>query len=320
MPRPHRIEFNGAWYLVKNNGHTGRNIFNEDEDRELFLELLGEVSQIFSVEIHAYCLLDDQYLLLVHTPKGQLSRAMRHLNGVYTQKFNQLRAAEGAVFHGRYQSWVLDPERYLIEALATIHAAPIEQGVVKNAEDFEWSSHRAYLKGRHRPAWLTTNKILRSLGFIRALAVGRLNRLVKSGPSVKFQDLLDRETTVLGDDRFKQKVREMARETHRGKGPAGATVAREILEFVARHYEVPVTDLKTSRPGIQNEARSMAVYQLRTVGGLPQRQIAKILDSPSGYTVAKTLQRFNEKMAQDKNLLENTQQLTQDIRTRVKRH
>lgn len=61
---------------------------------QVFLECLDQACRRFKVEIHAYCLMEDHYHLLIKTSKGNLSRAMRHINGVYTQKYNYLKKTE----------------------------------------------------------------------------------------------------------------------------------------------------------------------------------------------------------------------------------
>ena len=72
-----------------NRGAGYRNIYHEDNHRFLFLDLLSEIDRMFRVETHGYCLMDNHYHLLLHTPEGNLQRAMRHLNGVYTQRYNR---------------------------------------------------------------------------------------------------------------------------------------------------------------------------------------------------------------------------------------
>ena len=71
---------------------------------ESFLNLLAETVQIFKIEIHAYCLMDNHYDLLIRTPLTNLSKAMRHLNSVYMIKCNKIVKKDGAVFRGRYKS------------------------------------------------------------------------------------------------------------------------------------------------------------------------------------------------------------------------
>ena len=74
---------------------------SHDSDRELFLEVLAEVSGCFNWTVHSYCLMGNHYHLLLETPDGNLSKGMRQLNGVYTQRFNRKHKRVGHVFQGR---------------------------------------------------------------------------------------------------------------------------------------------------------------------------------------------------------------------------
>lgn len=97
-----------------NRGAGYRNIFRNDNHRMLFLDLLSQISKIFRVEIHGFCLMDNHYHLLIHTPGGNLQRAMRHLNGVYTLRHNRLENTDGALFRGRYKTILIEPDAYLL--------------------------------------------------------------------------------------------------------------------------------------------------------------------------------------------------------------
>ncbi len=89
MSRPLRIEFAGALYHVTSRGDGREVIFLGDGDRHRLLGVLSEAEQNFNWAIHAYCLMDIHYHLLVETPDSNLCKGMRHLNGVYTQRFNR---------------------------------------------------------------------------------------------------------------------------------------------------------------------------------------------------------------------------------------
>ncbi len=89
MSRPIRIEFSGALYHVTARGDRRELIFEDDVDREGFLELLGQVVADFNWVVHAYCLMSNHYHLLVETPDANLGKGMRQLNGVYTQNSNR---------------------------------------------------------------------------------------------------------------------------------------------------------------------------------------------------------------------------------------
>ena len=88
MARPLRIEFAGALYHVTSRGDGQDDIYLDDVDREVYLAVLNDVCERFNWVIHAYCLMTNHYHLLVETPDSNLSKGMRQLNGVYTQRFN----------------------------------------------------------------------------------------------------------------------------------------------------------------------------------------------------------------------------------------
>ncbi len=90
MSRPLRIEYPGAWYHIMNRGGRYEAIFKDKIDYSVFLELLQETIEIFHVKVSAFCLMQNYYHLLIQTPEANISRSMRHINGVYTQRFNKI--------------------------------------------------------------------------------------------------------------------------------------------------------------------------------------------------------------------------------------
>ena len=107
MSRPLRIEFAGALYHVTSCGDGREVIFLDDEDRQGFLDVLSELVRDFNWAVHAYCLLDNHYHLLIETPESNLSRGMRQLNGVYTQRFNRRHGRVGLQGDHRAEGIVL---------------------------------------------------------------------------------------------------------------------------------------------------------------------------------------------------------------------
>ena len=98
MARPLRIEYPEAWYHVMNRGRRGEDIFSDDQDYIMFTDLLRETSEIWNVRIAAYCLMPNHYHMLIQTPGANISRGMRHLNGVYTQRYNSRHRCDGQLF------------------------------------------------------------------------------------------------------------------------------------------------------------------------------------------------------------------------------
>ena len=135
-----------------------------DTHRRLFLELLREIQAMFSVETHAYCLMDNHYHLLVRTPKANLSRAMRHLNGLYTQRYNRIEKTDGPLYRGRYKAILIDADAYLLNVSRYIHRNPLEARIVKKADNYPWSSYAAFIGKVTAPPWLTREDTLAMVG------------------------------------------------------------------------------------------------------------------------------------------------------------
>jgi REP element-mobilizing transposase RayT len=88
MTRPLRIIYPGAFYHVTSRGNEKKDIFINRRDREKFLEYLESATERYGAMIHAYCLMNNHFHLLLETPVGNLSQIMRHIIGAYTTYFN----------------------------------------------------------------------------------------------------------------------------------------------------------------------------------------------------------------------------------------
>ena len=124
MSRALRIEYEGAWYHIMNRGAGKQIIFHNETHYNLFLKLLSEIHNRYRIEVHAYCLMNNHYHLLIRTPLANLSRAMRHINGVYSQRYNGLQKTDGPLFRGRFKSIIIDSENYLLRLSRYIHLNP----------------------------------------------------------------------------------------------------------------------------------------------------------------------------------------------------
>ena len=108
MARPLRLPLPGGIYHVTARGNDRQAIFEGDADCSLFLIVLASVVTRYRVRCHAYCLMGNHYHLLLETPEGNLSAAMRQLNGVYTQRFNRRYERCGHVLQGRFGAQLVD--------------------------------------------------------------------------------------------------------------------------------------------------------------------------------------------------------------------
>ena len=160
MARPLRIEYPGAIYHLTARGNAQAPIFLNDDDRRLFLAILGEVIKKYRWLCYGYCLMGNHYHLLIETPDGNLSVGMRQLGGVYTQKFNREHDRIGHLFQGRYKSILVERESYLLELCRYIVLNPVRAGLVADPGHYAWSSYRAIAGHAPQPPWLQVMWVL----------------------------------------------------------------------------------------------------------------------------------------------------------------
>jgi len=145
MARPLRIEFPGALYHLTSRGDRREAIYEDDEDRQRFLAILGEVAERYNWICHAYCLMTNHYHLVAETVEGNLSQGMRHLNGVYTQASNRRHERNGHLFQGRFKGILVDRDAYLLELARYVVLNPVRAGMAEAPEEWPWSSYGAMM-------------------------------------------------------------------------------------------------------------------------------------------------------------------------------
>lgn len=146
MARPLRLELAGALYHVTSRGDGREDIYRSDEDRVAWLETLGQVCERFNWVCHAYCQMSNHYHLVIETPEANLSKGMRHLNGVYTQRFNRSHQRVGHVFQGRFKAILVEKDSYLLELARYVVLNPLRARMVRRLENWPWSSYLGHLR------------------------------------------------------------------------------------------------------------------------------------------------------------------------------
>lgn len=168
MPRPLRIEYEGARYHVMSRGNRGSVVFGSDADVALFLRTLGQACKRSNLRVHAYVLMSTHYHLLMETPSGNLVEGMKWLQGAFTQRMNAMHKTWGHLFQGRYKAKIIDPTdpTYFRRVAEYIHLNPTSAGVLGRKtpgklSTYVWSSYPSYLTpARKRPEWLYTEAVL----------------------------------------------------------------------------------------------------------------------------------------------------------------
>jgi len=267
MARQLRIEYEGAWYHVMNRGAGRKNIFLYNKHRFKFLDLLSDIHERYQVEIHAYCLMGNHYHLLIRTPLANLSRAMKHLDGVYVQYFNVLQQTDGPLFRGRFKSIIIEAKTYLLKLSRYIHLNPVEAGFVKRAEDYRWSSYNAYINNEKSPTYLVTGNTLNEFG--KRSQIKKYRAFIEAGVDEEMEtyfNLMKRDP-FLGSVAFKEYLSEnYLEDKHKiydipeHKCLAKLPELETIFMVVSKYYDVSVDSLKKSRAHKIRAPRRMAIY------------------------------------------------------------
>lgn len=264
MARPLRLEFVGGLYHLTSRGDGREAVFLSDGDREDFLKVLGRVVDRYGWICHGYCLMGNHYHLLVETPEANLSRGMRQLNGVYTQRFNYRHHRVGHVFQGRFKSIIVDREGYLLELCRYVVLNPVRAKMVEKPEDWPYSSYRATAGLGKAPPFLAVDWILGQFGRLRKNAQRSYRKFVLEGIGRESPWKNLKGQFLLGDEEFLEKM---------GKLLEG----KEDLE------EIPRVHRYASRPGLvevvekgvkKGKDLEKRVHQAFSVFGYTQKEIA----------------------------------------------
>ncbi|HVJ26063.1 MAG TPA: transposase, partial [Vicinamibacterales bacterium] len=138
MTRPLRIVFPGAIYHVTTRGDRREPIFVDDEDRRALLSVVAEALDRFEAGMLAYCLMGNHYHFVLQTWRGNLSRVMRYINGVYSQAFNRRHGKVGHLFQGRFKAILVDRDAYLVEVCRYVELNPIRARCVDDPRQWQW--------------------------------------------------------------------------------------------------------------------------------------------------------------------------------------
>ena len=113
----------------------------------------------FDASLFGYCLMGNHYHFVVQTRQSNLSRLMRHINGVYTQRYHRRYRKVGHLFRGRFKAIVVDRDGYLLEVSRYVDLNPLRANMVKHPRDWPWSSYRAHTGAKEAPTWLDSGAL-----------------------------------------------------------------------------------------------------------------------------------------------------------------
>jgi len=159
MPRRLRIESLG-YHHIYNRGVAKSNVFEDDQDKATFIELMASVAREHKFNIHAFCLMDNHYHILVQNTRENLSSGVRQLSAQYASYFNKRHERVGHLWQGRFKSWYVLEPKYLFTLFKYIENNPVKAKMSQKVGEYIYCSTYSILKDAV-PPFLQNSFVLR---------------------------------------------------------------------------------------------------------------------------------------------------------------
>jgi len=156
--RKARLTWQGAYHHVMNRGINDLMIFDNGQLKQKFLSFVSEFSKKYSIEIFAYCIMDNHYHLILHNLSGMLSRFMQALNGAYGTYYRKISQSNGYVFQSRFKSTLIESDSYLISSIIYTLTNPCRRKMVSTPFEYHWSSIHLYFRA-HKESFVNTQYV-----------------------------------------------------------------------------------------------------------------------------------------------------------------
>lgn len=191
-------------------GNGRMKIFLDDVDYRKFIYVLTDVVDDFDLECWNYCVMPNHYHLTVRPRQANLSFAMKQLNSVYAQWWNNRHQRVGHTFQGRFKDQIVQRETYLMNLFRYVALNPVRAQLVDHPANWEWSSYRATVGSRPVPAFLSIEEVLGFFGSDHGKASqDTFAEFVLRGSS-DYDSAVDRirsNERILGDKEFKATIK-----------------------------------------------------------------------------------------------------------------
>jgi putative transposase len=213
MARLPRIDLPGVAQHIVQRGNDRQPCFADDADYLHYRQELGEAALKHDCMLHAYVLMTNHVHLLV-TPQqpGAASRMMQAIGRRYVGSFNARYGRTGTLWEGRFESALVDSERYALACYRYIELNPVRAGIVATAREYRWSNHGHNACGEHDPR-LHPHPAYASLGATaaeRRQAYQRLFDDALAENEVSELRLATNQQKTWGSERFRRQIEALA--------------------------------------------------------------------------------------------------------------
>lgn len=180
-----------AVYHIVTRGNNRMQIFHRPEDFRFYLDVSQKYKRKYPALIYHYCLMANHIHLLLQVIHGEdLKKLMQGVNQTYSNYYKRSYAHTGHLWQGRYKSFLIEKDSYLLECGRYIERNPVRAKLIEDPKDWPWSSYRFYALGEPNPL-LDPNPIYADLEDTPELRQDRYREYVST--ERPYESLLDKE-------------------------------------------------------------------------------------------------------------------------------
>jgi putative transposase len=301
-------------------GNDGIEIYRDDSDRLLFLELLAEEIERSHWILHDYSLMGNHYHLTIETPECTLSTGMQRFLGRYVQRFNRRHRRRGHLFEARFKNVLVEKESYFLELTRYLALNPVRAGMVARPEDWQWSSYRARAGLEKAPPWLTLEPVQSQFGPDLATQRKEYRKFVDDGidhprdlfGEVVAQMYLGTSAWIAGVQKILDEE-ERSEEHPRAQVHPGRPELGDVVEAVAKTFDTTPDAIAESRGALE---RRVVAYIAFEDGLVPLRSIARRFGVTSAGGISNLVSRCRREMRLDGELREIVETCRERMRRR----
>lgn len=248
MPRKAREKSTTGIYHLIWRGVNRQEIFHDEEDWKMFLDILKKYKSKFKLTVYAWCLMGNHVHLLMKEGDENISVTMKRIGVCYVQYYNWKYRTTGHLFQDRFRSENVEALHYFRTVVRYIHQNPVKAEMVKRPDEWKWSSCSGYYGQPTYQRGLLDSHFLLNL-FSPDIKAAR----------EQFKEFNERQND---DQCLEEKVfnRRLTDEEARMK-------IKRILD------KKEITEVKN----LPREQRNEILRKVKAIDGLSMRQIARIL-------------------------------------------
>lgn len=286
MTRKKRIQYEGAWYHIMNRGAGRKYILADTSNKQTFLQLIGDIYKKYGIEIHAYCLMDNHYHLLVRTPELNLSKAMKHLQALYTRIYNKIINSDGPIFRGRYKAVLIESTTSVLHVCRYIHLNPVEANFTSGL-NYKWSSFKNYVNINNlQHDWLHLDFLKSNIGEADFISKFQIFHNQKTDNKIQcFYDINNNTSfSIMSEQTLFDCAKTIANEKN--------ILKLSTLEKHIQDYFISTQSVRTPLSGHSSHAKITLLIIASEIYGYPLREITNFFGYKQTSTASKTLNKY----------------------------